>query len=345
MYGAQKMKKLDKRELQIITDATFNKTAEIGFLHARKNASYIKKTIKDLDVKTQKPALVISAGPSLHRRKSIDVIKKSGFKGHIVAVDGTLGHCLRNGIVPDFVLTVDPHPHRIVRWFGDTKLRERPEDDYFSRQDLDPALNRDEITRNEELIKLVNRYGPKIKVIISTSVSPDITARCIEAGMELYWWNPLYDDFDKPDSYSRKIYKMTHAPCMVTGGNCGASAWVFSHSVLKSRQVIMVGMDFSYPPGTHMKNTQYYEIFKEIFPEDPAKGLIKVYNPHLKENWMSDPSYYWYSKGFADMAKIAPCKTYNCTEGGILFGKGIKFTSLSRALADVKKKNHKKAKK
>ena len=336
------MKKPNKKELKLISEATQRKTSGLGLRNARINAAYIKKTIKDLMDVAPRPALVISAGPSLHNRHSLEAVKKSGFKGHLVAVDGTLGHCLRNGIVPDFVVTVDPHPHRIVRWFGDKKLARRPEDDYFRRQDLDPALNRKEVERNNELIELVDRYGPRIKAIISTSVSPDITKRCIEAGMDLYWWSPLYDDCEDPEGYSRRIYEITKTPCMVTGGNCGTSAWVFSHAVLKSPEVLLVGMDLSYPPGTDAGKVQYYDIFKEIFPENPGEGLIRVYNPYLKETWMTDPAYYWYSSGLIDMSRVAKCKTYNCTEGGILFGGKIEFTSLKKALMVVMGKNKKK---
>lgn len=327
---------LSDRQLKLISDVTFKKTAEIGFKHARNNTSFIEKTVRDLKKMTHSKksdvSLVISAGPSLHREKSIETIKEEQFTGNIIAVDGSLGHCLRNGVVPEYVITVDPHPDRIIRWFGDPRLEERPDDDYFKRQDLDPALNRDEVARNKELIGLVNEYGPQIKVIISTSVSPEITRRCLDAGMELFWWNPIYDDYDDQDSLTRQIYQLNRVPCMATGGNCGTSAWIFSHAILESLATLLVGMDFSYPPGTNVRNTQYYEILMECIPDNPEKGLIEVYNPYLDEIWLTDPAYYWYRINFLNMVKEAPCKTYNCTEGGILFGEGIEFMTLKEAL-------------
>ena len=327
---------LSEKQLKTLSDVTFKKTASIGLKHAQENVPYDKRTVKDLkksvDVKKGDVSLVISAGPSLHKRKSLDTVKSTTFNGNIVAVDGSLGHCLRSGIVPDYVITVDPHPDRIIRWFGDPRLAERPEDDYFRRQDLDPALNRDEIARNHELIDLVNEHGPHIKVIISTSVNPEITRRCMDAGMELFWWNPIYDDYEEEDSLTRQIYQMNKVPCMATGGNCGTSAWVFSHAVLESRATILVGMDLSYPPGTNVVNTQYYEILLEFMPDGPEKGLIEVTNPYLKETWLTDPAYYWYTTNFLNMAKDAFCKTYNCTEGGILFGEGVEFAPLRETL-------------
>jgi hypothetical protein len=331
---------LTEKGLETIAQATLRNTREIGFNHAQKNLIYIKKTIKDLEQEIKdeppKPALVISAGPSLHRRKSLEAISQTGFAGHTVAVDGSLGHCLRNGVVPEYVITVDPDPHRIIRWFGDPRLEERPEDDYFRRQDLDPALNTDEVARNNELIELVNYYGHMIKVIISSSVSPEIAQRCLEANMDLYWWNPIYDDFDNSNSLTRKIYKLNGAPCMVTGGNVGTSAWVFSHTILKSPLVFMVGMDFSYPPDTKVMNTQYYEVLKDIYPDNPESGLIKIYNPFLNETWITDPAYYWYNHNFLKIAPKARCKTYNCTEGGILFGEGVGFIKPSEITTVIK---------
>ena len=177
------------------------------------------------------------------------------------------------------------------------------------------------------MLRLVDHYGHRIKVIISTSVSPEITRRCLDAGMELFWWNPIYDDYEKEDSITKKLFELNKVPCMVTGGNIGSSAWVFSHTMLKSPVIVMVGMDFSYPPGTNVRNTQYYDILKEITSNDPELGLIEVYNPFLNETWITDPAYYWYQQSFLQMSLQAPVKTYNCTEGGILFGEGIQFAA------------------
>ena len=149
------MKNLGQQLLDIIEEATLNKTAEIGLKHAEENRPYIEKTI--LDLAPQDPredsgsALVFSAGPSLHRRNPAVTVLDSGYKGDIIAVDGALGYCLRHGLIPSYVVTVDPHPYRIVRWFGDPELAHREPDDYFGRQDLEPAFHQDELAYNEEL--------------------------------------------------------------------------------------------------------------------------------------------------------------------------------------------------
>lgn len=322
-----------------IAQGTLWKSAALGLAHARVNRPYIEKSIKDLAAELRmaspKPALVVSGGPSLHRRKHLEVLKAEGFQGHVIAADGSLGHCLRHGVVPDFVLTVDPDPHRIIRWFGDPRLHERPADDYFQRQDIDPELNANEIARNQELIELVDRFGPQITLVISTSASPEITERALSVGMRLYWWNPLYDDPSQLEGVSAALRREVNIPFMTTGGNVGSSCWAFAQAILRADPVYMVGMDFSYPPGTDVYNTQYYEVLKELYPESPARGLVTVQNPILGETWLTDPAYFWYKMCFLRMLANAPGRTVNCTEGGILFGEGIDWMSFRDALSGL----------
>ena len=264
---------LSNKELDLISQATLDRCSRLGLKHAQKNQPFIENTI--LDLKKEKRdvshAIVISAGPSLHIQNPAKDILKSKYNGLIISADGALYYCLRNRIVPDYVVSVDPHPERIIRLFGDPELKSTANDDYFRRQDLDPALNKDELSRNKEIIKLVNKHGRKIRMAISTSVTPRITKRCLQAKMKLYWWNPIYDDYDKKDSLTRKIFNITKTPCMATGGNVGTSAWVFAVSVLGVKDVALVGMDFSYHRNTPLDKTQYYHELKDIFTGIPIR--------------------------------------------------------------------------
>lgn len=314
-------------------EATFLKTAELGVRNAAANRPHIRKTVQDLASPGPTSAVVICAGPSLHHRQSVAAIRDSGYRGSLVAVDGSLSHCLRAGLRPEYVITLDPHPDRIIRWFGDPDLARRPDDDYFRRQDLDPAFAENEIRRNQELLELVDRHAPNIKLVIATCVDPGLTRRCLDAGFDLYWWNPLYDDVDVPDSVSRRLFESNGAPCMVTGGNCGSAAWVFTHAILGRKEVALVGMDLGYRPGTPLRNTQYYHPMREVLGDRIAEGYITVHNPHLGEDWFTDPTYYWYRSCFLSMVKDAGCTTYNCTEGGTLFGEGIQFVPLAGFLS------------
>jgi hypothetical protein len=278
-------------------------------------------------------AIVIAAGPSLHRKDPIAQILETGYDGTIICCDGSLGYCLRSGLVPDYLLTLDPHSTRVVRCFGDPDLASQDEDDYFRRQDVDPYMGIDEVARNRELIQLVNEHGRRIKAVIATSVSQGVTKRCLEAGMELHWWNPLFDDFDAPNSLTARVYHRNKVPCMASGGNVGSAAWVFAHAVLKKKEIAVVGMDFSYAPGTPLEKTQYHKEIVDIFGERTPDVYINVYNRYLKETWFTDPTYYWYRQTFLQMALETDCTTFNCTEGGILFGKRIRFIPLREFLA------------
>ena len=329
---------LNETELALIGQATFKKTAEIGFRHAQENLPYIQRSI--LEVPKPAPAkgpsaIAMSAGPSLHRQFTIQRMMAHGYKGTVVVADGALGYCLRNGLVPDYVVTVDPHPTWIIRWFGDPDLATRPDDDYFRRQDLDPAWNSRERERNEELIALVNEHGSKIKVIIATCVSPNVTRRCLQAKMPLYWWNPICDDYEEPGSHTQRLFNLTGMPCMVTGGNCGASAWIFAKAILERDPVGMVGMDLGYAPGTPLEKTQYYHELIKFYPEERLEeAYIQMHNPHLDETWFTDPTYYWYRQCFLQMVQQSGWTGYNCTEGGTLFGEGIEWIALDQFIKE-----------
>jgi hypothetical protein len=146
--------------------------------------------------------------------------------------------------------------------------------------------------------------------------------------MQLYWWNPILDNIEKQNSMTRELHRSNGVPCMVSGGNSGSAAWILAHTVLSKRAVVLVGLDLSYPPGTPLEKTQYYKELRELFEDRVSDAFIRVYNPYLKETWYADPAYYWYRQTFLQMARQASCVTYNCTEGGTVFGKGIKFLPL-----------------
>ena len=330
---------LDQLGCEAIAAATYRKTMAIGLQHAQANAPHIRRTIAALGraEPDRGSALVLCAGPSLHRHQTAEQITAARYqeRGVLVSTDGALGYCLRHNIIPDFVVSVDPHPTRIVRWFGDPDLAHRPEDDYFRRQDLDPALAKDEVQSNEELLALVNRAGPKIRAVLSTSVAPSVRDRVLDAGMPVYWWNPIYDDYDAPQSHTRRIFELTRAPCLVTGGNCGTSAWAFAGAILQKTPVAVVGMDLGYHPDTPITFTQYYTELRELFGDRVSEAYRQVWNPYLQQRWYTDPAYWWYRQGFLELAQQAPFTTQNCTQGGILFGDGVQWNSLETFLMDT----------
>ncbi len=316
------MTELGRRIAARLEAATFQRVATIGLENARLNRPRISRSI--LDLAADPPgegdtAVVVGAGPSLRRRRSLERLAASGFRGAIVAADGALGACLRAGVVPDVVVSVDPHRERIVRWFGDPTLTAPSNDDYFRRQEMDAAHADSEVTANHELLALVDKHGPAMRLAVATSASPAVVDRCEAAGLTLHWWNPMYDDYDRSDSLSRRLHQDNGLPCLNGGGNVGTTAWVVAHSVLRKRRVGLLGIDFGYPPGTPYARTQYYPELREMLRDRFHEAYVHVENPY-GETWFCDPAYWWFRDVFLEMARGAACVTVNCTEGGILFG-------------------------
>lgn len=313
-----------------ITDFSYAKHRDHVLNNAIANEPYVKQSIKMLPA-LQKPgkldsAIVISAGPSLRRQQSIQQIKASGYQGTVIAVDASYAACLREGLVPDFVVTLDPHPTRIIRWFGDNDLAKHlANDDYFQRQDLDVKFRSEPERVNAETIELINANSQHTRVLIATCSPPNVSERLYRAGYVLYWWNPLADNPDDLQGITRQLYDKYPIPCLNTGGNVGTASWVFAVSRLKIPRVGLVGMDLGYYRDTPYRETQTYDVLREHQGGD--EGLEAYFTeftfPLTQEIYYADVTYYWYRSNFLELLSRAPGKTYNCTEGGTLYADNL----------------------
>ena len=263
-----------------------------------------------------------------------------GYEGSIIAADGAYAACLRAGLIPDFVVTLDPHSTRLIRWFGDPHFeRSLAKDDYFSRQDLDVDARKNAIKRNLDDFELINRHAPRTKAIVASSAPENVVARIAEAGFETYWFHPLVDDPTKPGSITRALYEIQPLPCISTGGTVGTAAWVFAMQILKPEVLAVAGMDLGYYADLKIEHTQtYYELLTEV---DGDVERVKDYFVHVefpltRETFFTDPTYFWYRKNFLHLAKRAPMRTLNCTEAGTLFGENIDCVSLDEFFARSK---------
>ncbi|AVM75583.1 6-hydroxymethylpterin diphosphokinase MptE-like protein [Magnetospirillum gryphiswaldense] len=318
---------------------TWERHGQMALDNAKRNLALLDKgqslaALRDVQIGTSDQAVVIAAGPSIRRHDPIARIKKANFQGAVIATDSAVAYCLRNGVIPDLVVTLDPHAKRIVRWFGDPDLTEDAirNDDYYRRQDMDTAFA-DEMRYNREMLALLDEHGHKMRIAVSTSASEAVVNRVTSTGMKLYWWNPMLDDPDKPDSASRILYGMNRLPLVNAGGNVGSACWMMAHAVLGKSKVALTGMDFAYYDDTPYSATQYYrEALDLVGEENLHKLFVRIFNPYTNAWFYTDPAYYWYRTAFLDMVTTADCQTFNCTEGGILFGDGIDFCSLDSFL-------------
>ena len=316
-------------------EITLNRIGDDGLKNAHKNLEYLNKgsslkNLRNVSLGEGKNAIIIAAGPSLHKTEVAYNLKNFDYNGAIIVPDSAMLYCLRHEIIPDLVVTVDPHPKRIIRWFGDPELTKNDLalDDYFSRQDMDPAFA-NQIKVNDEVMRLLDKYGSQIKIALSTSSSESVVQRAINTGMEIYWWNPIYDDPDLPDSETEKLFKLNGLPCLNAGGNVGSACWMMADAVLDKKHVALTGMDFSYYGDTPYKNTQYYYEAIELVGEENLDSIyIRIFNPHIGKWFYTDPAYMWYRNSLFEMVAEASCQTYNCTGGGILFNEDIHFVTL-----------------
>lgn len=321
-------------------DEIVNSIADIGFdwhkdnliSNSKNNLKYIKNTVLDLPNTDFSSAIIISAGPSLIKLKIIEKLKSLEYKGLIIAIDATYIRLLKNNIIPDYILTLDPHPTRMVRWFGDSDFEfNTKSDDYFERQDLDVQFRNNSVEQNNLNIKIVNKLSNRMKLIICCTVPNNVVKRCIDAGFDLYWWAPIMDNPNSDYSLTRGIHDITNLPCFNTGGNVGTAAWVFTKTILKVENIGIVGMDLGYFKDTPITETQtYYELQNITDTDDQLNELfVDVKNPHNKITYYTDPTYYWYKLNVLQLLRSSNSKLYNCTGSGTLFGDGVEFIPLS----------------
>jgi hypothetical protein len=311
-----------------LTDA---RIGEAALANARANSRSLERknsiaALRGESFGKPRRVVIVAAGPSLHRTKSLQRLAESEFDGMVIATDSAVLRCLRHGIVPDLVVTVDPHDPSIVRWFGDPELDAAAlaANDYFRRQDMDDLFH-DEVRTNRELLRLMEQYGPKLRIAMSTSAGPRVVQRATECGMRVYWFNPMLDEPDNPAGRSRELMQLNQLPCVNCGGNVGTACWMIADAVLGAEQVALLGIDFSYYDGTPYRNTQYYHEALDLVGEQRIDALfVRLFNPHTRSWFYTDPAYLWFREVFLEMARDASCETWNCTEGGILFGEHIR---------------------
>lgn len=288
-------------------DELVSQITQIGLEHhaqtllenTRRNAASVHRTIRDVRPVRNSRSLVVSAGPSLYRQEILARLARVERRPIVVATDGAYIQCLKAGIVPDWVVTIDPHPTRIAVLFGADS-----QDDYFDRTRADHGFERAQSNR-----PLVDEH--RAPLVIASSAPQSVVERT--ARFDRYWFVPLVDDPEDAGLTSAMV-EATGAPALNTGGTVGTAAWAFAHAVLKSPDIAVVGMDFGYPQGTPLENTQEWNLTggdPELYPQFPERG------------YYSSPTYWWYRQNFLDLLEAADARVTNCSGAGLLYGDRI----------------------
>ena len=292
--------------------------------NSRANVPHIKRTLRDVSLRGA-DVIVVSAGPSLYKRNMLARIAALDAREQIiVAIDGSYVQCLRAGIAPHYVLTLDPHPTRIVRWFGDPDFAANSAgDDYFARQDLDEAFRAGAERQNAENIVLVDDHAAESCIVICSTAAANVVART--AAFARYWFAPLVDNPHVPGRLARQIAEITGLPALNTGGTVGTAAIMFAHQVLKARRIAVVGMDLGYAADMPLERTQSWNMLKGR--PDVADLYPRVQHPQWGECY-TDPTYRWYAQNLLALLKAGDFTITNCTEGGALYGTRVECMRL-----------------
>ena len=253
-----------------------------------------------------KSAIIIGKGPSVTAKKHIELLSSSNYSGSIMCTDIMLITALKNGVTPDkfpdfYVLTVDGDPEQA---------------DFYD----DP---------------IVEKYASKLKIVLSTCTSPKVMDVCKKFGLQVFWFNPLMDDFRKAGSFGKIMNIMTRSEknpkgvsSLQTGGNVGSNSWVLSWAILGRSPTVLIGIDFGYPATTKIEQTQHYDHLLRCYGNDVERVKNDhriVYNKDFDCDVLIDPIYDYYREGFCELVLHTPkwVRTINATEGGSLFGERI----------------------
>ena len=272
-----------------------------------------KKSIKNH--RPSSSAIVVGAGPSVKKNNHLEILSNSNYKDAVVCTDRMLVPCLKNGITPEkfpkfYVLTIEPK----------------------------------DVTMKYYEDKIIQKHNKGISVVLSTCTRHEKVELCKKNGLKIFWFHPLIDDFRKLGSINKTMNMMSKSEKnprglsgMQTGGNVGSSAWVFSWAILGCSPITLIGFDLGHPADTPLENTRHYPEYLRIFKNNKSqasKYFKKITNTDLKVKVLSDPIFDFYREAFLDLVTRTPkwTRTINATEGGSLFGKGIKSLKLKDVL-------------
>ena len=272
-----------------------------------------KKSIKNH--RPSSSAIVVGAGPSVKKNNHLEILSNSNYKGAVVCTDRMLIPCLKNGITPEkfskfYVLTIEPK----------------------------------DVTMKYYEDKIIQKHKKGILVVLSTCTRHETVEVCKKNGLKIFWFHPLIDDFRKLGSINKTMNMMSKSEKnprglsgMQTGGNVGSFGWVFSWAILGCSPISLIGLDLGHPADTPLENTRHYPEYLRIFKNNKSqasKYFKKITNTDLKVKVLSDPIFDFYREAFLDLVTRTPkwTRTINATEGGSLFGKGIKNMKLKDVL-------------
>lgn len=287
--------------------------------------------LKELKQKYKgKPAIIIGAGGSLYDNASgtnhLELIAEYSekFDGVIILADRVLKECIELGI-GDYFTVVDGS-EKIYQFFDNEVVN-----NYTNK-----TMNNNEI-RAGYVRKWLSDDAYKDIKIMKAIMATSAHKKVIDAWKnEIYFFVPSIPQEILPNATSLMSDFTGGTTDINSGGNCGMLAWHVA-AYMGCNEIALVGMDYSYKVNTPIENTQAYHMYVKKYGEENAHlAFEEGKHPFFKTQYRIDEIY----KTFKDTALIwipafeerGICRTYNCTEGGAIHGKGINHAYLQEFL-------------
>lgn len=254
--------------------------------------------------------LIVGRGPSLQANNHVEVLAENldRFKGVIVASDGALPLLQEAGVNPDYSVTVDGNPI-ISKWYQ-------------------------------------NKTLGTCRVILPLTVHPSTFHACMYNKYKVYWWIPELDTENFKGSTSLLQLQTvceensTGISRMNGAGNCGLASIVFAATILRAKEICLIGMDNGYRQDTPIEQLHYHDsiLRGSGFNVEQVAKLYKIYyTPAIEQYCVVDPVFEIYKRTFAALANQTlrlGVKLVNATEGGCLYPEVLDVAKDERSIIE-----------
>ena len=275
----------------LVCSSTLHRFISLWTDNIHENFADIKNGLDVRDIpKTNLPALIIGAGPSLYRNNHLQLLADQGFDGTIFATDRVLKDCLDAGVVPDYVCVLD------------------------GQEGILPFIDH----------QIVDDYAEQIDAIMCVMTHPTVVKRW---GGKIYWFSNSVSDSVAPN-VGYLLHHLLKKTEITTAGHVSSLGWSVAHTI-GSREIILVGVDLSYPSDTPIEETAYYDTCFNAFGGDLEKireQYTTYHHEYFGTDCYYDPLFSTYIGCSMDQfasAISAKTKIINATEGGAIEGGGV----------------------
>ena len=239
--------------------------------------------------------LIVGRGPSLQANSHTKVLAENldKFRGKIIASDGALPLLQEADVNPDYSLTVDGSPI-ISKWYQ-------------------------------------NKTLGSCRAVLPLTVHPSTFHACVYNKYKVYWYIPELDTENfKGSTHLLQLQTVceenpTGLSRMNGAGCAGLCCIVFATTILRTKEIVLIGMDNGYRQDTPIEQLHYHDsiLRSSGFNAEQTAKLYKIYYaPATEQYCVVDPVFEIYRRTFSALANQiigSGVRLVNCSEGGCLY--------------------------